>query len=122
MHVNRIHEKPSRPPKGLLNGVSQGLVISLSMVMILMAGWLAVTLMFSQVAKTPAEGDTDATTTIRAVDPTDGTAVSGAPENMDNSAALPPRVAWPVTPSVSPATRDIGRSPWPAASAAPDAK
>lgn len=70
--TGRAYEKPSR--------ISQGLVVCLSIAVVLMAGWLAITIMLSNNATTSAVGDTN---------------VASAPVQMENVSAKPegPRLA-----------------------------
>jgi len=51
--TGRARERPSR--------ISQGLALGLSIAIVLMAGWLAVTIMLSRYATTAASGDTEMT-------------------------------------------------------------
>jgi hypothetical protein len=123
--TNCVYEEPSR--------LSQGLVIGLSIAVVLMAGWLTVTIVFSNAATTTGEIHTDATASTPA--PTYKAGGSRAPEGprqttrsnsvhfdwpaeFASSAPTPPRTALPLAPEL-PATRDSGRSPWPAATAVP---
>jgi hypothetical protein len=121
--TNRIYETPSR--------LSQGLVVGLSVAVIVMAGWLAVTVTLSQSVTTSAEGATDATASPAG----DGTAASAAPDTLRPaarsvhfdwpeqfasatarpSAPPPAQTALPLAPTELPVARDLGRSPWPAA-------
>jgi hypothetical protein len=70
--TGRVYEKPSR--------ISQGLVVCLSIAVVLMAGWLAITIMLSNYATTSAVGDTN---------------VANAPVQVENVSPEPekPRVA-----------------------------
>jgi hypothetical protein len=122
-----IYEKPSR--------LSQGLVVVLSVAVVLMSGWLAVTILLPSGAAT--NDDVDATASTQAAVPAssarDEATVSGAsvpqrtarsssahfdwPEEF-NAAPAPPPTALPVAPAGLPA--DASRSPWPTTVAVPD--
>jgi hypothetical protein len=132
-----VYETPSR--------LSQGLVVGLSVAVVLMAGWLASTIIFSDDMTTAAEGSTEAaaSTPVAAASPADklpgnaGIAPSGAvasssvsgqtrpvqfdwPEEFDAKPAPPARTALPFAPTDLPAARDAGRATWPAAATVPD--
>jgi hypothetical protein len=123
--TNRIYEEPSR--------LSQMLVVGLSIAVVLMASWLAVTITLSQTAPTSVEGATDATaapdgaaslpTTLR--QPVHSNSVHfDWPAEFASSAgtpavAPPTQTATPLAPEV-PSARDLGRGPWPPA--VPDAR
>jgi hypothetical protein len=123
--TNRIYEEPSR--------LSQVLVVGLSIAVVLMASWLAVTITLSQTAPTSVEGATDATaapdgaaslpTTLRQPVhsnsvhfdwPAEFASSTGTP-----AVAPPTQTAMPLAPEV-PSARDLGRGPWPPA--VPDAR
>jgi hypothetical protein len=124
--TNRIYEEPSR--------LSQVLVVGLSIAVVLMASWLAVTITLSRTAPTSVEGATDATaapdgaeaslpTTLR--QPLRSNSVhfdwpaEFASSTKTPAAAPPTQMAMPLAPE-SPPARDLGRGPWPPA--APDAR
>lgn len=125
--TNRIYEEPSR--------LSQGLVIGLSIAVVLMAGWLTVTILLSNAATTSAEADTEAMASTPA--PAYGPLVSGAPdesrqtarsnsvhfdwpEKFASSTPAPQRTALPLAPELP--ARDPGNSPWPVAATMPDVR
>jgi cytoskeletal protein RodZ len=140
MHVSApVYEKPSQ--------LSQGLVIGLSIAVVLMAGWLAMTIMFSDSMRTAAEDgpETVASTPIAAspppadklprnpgTSPARATASSNMPVVSGQAARsvqfdwpaefdvkqAPAQTALPFAPIDLPATHDAG--PWPAATAVPD--
>ena len=124
----RTYEKPSR--------ISQGLVVCLSIAVVLMAGWLAITIMVSSYATTSAVGDVK-----MASAPVHEENVSPEPENPQvapraNSAyyeplpqdyalttPTPPRSALPPASFAEPppaATRDDADAPLSIATAVPD--
>jgi len=124
----RTYEKPSR--------ISQGLVVCLSIAVVLMAGWLAITIMVSSYATTSAVGDVK-----MASAPVHEENVSPEPENPQvapraNSAyyeplpqdyasttPTPPRSALPLASFAEPppaATRDPAYAPSSVATAAPE--
>jgi hypothetical protein len=121
--TNRIYEEPSR--------LSQVLVVGLSIAVVLMASWLAVTITLSQTAPASVEGAADALvgaeaslpTTLR--QPVRSNSVhfdwpaEFASSTRTPAAAPPPQTAMPPASEVPPA-RDLGRGPWPPA--APDAR
>jgi hypothetical protein len=128
--TNRIYGMPSQLSQGLV----QGLVIGLSIVV----GWLAVSVMFSRVGTPPAESDTHATANMPIADPTVGTKVSSAlngprqtagsnavrfdwPEEFKSAVTPPPRTVLPPASTELFVLPDNGRSPRPAAAAVPDA-
>jgi hypothetical protein len=118
------YEKPSR--------ISQALVVCFSIAVVLMAGWFAITIMFSHYGTTSAVDDTEIVTTSPASvedvsaepDESNVTARLNAayfePLSRDAyAAAAPPRSALPLAPVAGPfsaATRDPG---YPALSIAP---
>ena len=131
MQVNApTYEKPSR--------LSQGLVVGLSIAVVAMAGWLAMTIM-TPPPTTASDSETDATAgapVSARVLPTEGSAASGAARSLRpaarsvqfdwpeefNSAPPPttPRTALPLAPVEVPVTRAPGGAVgWPAA--VPDA-
>jgi hypothetical protein len=128
--TNRIYEEPSR--------LSQGLVAGLSVAVVLMAGWLALKISFSQPDTPPpdatdaAQGHADTAAGppgARAVGTVSGpnaqrqetpSSVFDWPAEFAAAPAPPPpRTVLPLAPEL-PATRDIGRAPWPAAPAMPE--
>lgn len=118
--TDRVYERPSR--------LSQGLVVCLSIAVVLMAGWLAVTIMSSRDATTAAERNSDIMTSVRIAEPADATAVSGEPdaprttarvysvhfdwpEEFMSATATPARTALPLGLATEPspaATQDFG--------------
>ena len=120
--TNRIYEAPSR--------LSQGLVVGLSVAVVAMAGWLAITITHSQSVASSAEGAPDVTANPLG----DGSAASVAPDAPRPAArsvhfdwpeqfasatarpSAPPPVpaALPLTSTELPVARDLARSPWPA--------
>jgi hypothetical protein len=125
MHgTNRIYEEPSR--------LSLGLVVGLSIAVVVMAGWLAATIMLSQT--TPVEGAADATagapdastaslpTTLRQPasrsNPVFDWPAEFASSTPPAAAAPPAQAAPPLAPELAP-TRDVGGAPW---LAAPDVR
>jgi hypothetical protein len=113
--TNRIYEEPSR--------LSQGLVVGLSIAVVLMAGWLAVTITLSQTAPTSVDEVESLPTTLR--QPVSSNSVHfDWPAEFASAPPAPPApspapTAMPPAPEVPPA-RDLGRDPWPAA--APDTR
>lgn len=134
-----IYEKPSQ--------LSQGLVVGLSIAVVLMAGWLATTIMFSDDMTTAAEGNTDATASMpvpapvsaadklpanAGVSPTEAAASSSAPAptarsvqfdwpaEFDAKPAPPAQTALPFAPTDVPATHDARNAAWPPATTVPD--
>ena len=126
--TSRIYDEPSR--------LSQGLVIGLSVAVVLMAGRLTMTILSSNAATTSVEADTDAIASMPV--PAYGTLAASAPdeprhtetappnsvhfdwpEEFSSPAPAPQRTALPLPPEL-PATRDLGHSPWPVATAMPD--
>jgi hypothetical protein len=124
----RAYEKPSR--------ISQGLVVCLSIVVVLAAGRLASTIIFSRYATASAVGDTDmasAPVSVESVasephEPPVAARVNPAsfePLRRDDAptAPTPPRSALPLAPLAEPpsaATRNPGSAPWSTATAVPD--
>jgi hypothetical protein len=120
-----IYEKPSR--------LSQGLVVGLSIAVVAMAGWLAMTII-TPPTTTASGSETDATagTPVSApVSPTEGSAASGAARSLGpaarsvqfdwpeqfNTAPPPttPRAALPLAPVEVPVARAAGGAVgWPA--------
>jgi len=129
--TGRTYEKPSR--------ISQGLVVGLSLAVVLMAGWLAISILLSHYT-TSAAGDADMT----------GAPATGAPVFVENASPepdepraaarvnsayfeplprgyasttrTPPRSALPLASFAEPppaVTRDPGYAPSPIAAAAP---
>ncbi len=127
--TNRIYEEPSR--------LSQGLVIGLSIAVVLMGGWLTVTILSSNAATTAAEADMDAVASTpapakamvsSAPDEPRETEIARSnsvhfdwPEEFSSPTPAPQRTALPLAPEL-PVTRDLGHIPWPAATAPPDAR
>jgi len=125
--IGRAYEKPSR--------ISQGLVVCFSIAVVLMAGWLAITIMLSRYATTSAVGDTDMTGApvyVENVSPEPGeprvaARVNSAyfeplPRNYASTTPTPPRSALPLASFAEPppaATRDPGYAPSPIAPAVP---
>jgi hypothetical protein len=128
--TNRIYEEPSR--------LSQGLVIGLSIAVVVMAGWLAVTITLSQTPMTSVEGATDAAAGVPMPDGADASLPTTLrqPERSNSvqfdwpaefasatsrSTPPPPSPVQTAMPPAAelPATRDLGRAPW---LAAPDAR
>jgi hypothetical protein len=122
--TNRIYEEPSR--------LSQVLVVGLSVAVVLMASWLAITITLSQTSPASVESATDATagsdaeaslpTTLRQPASSNSVhfdwPVEFASSTRTPAAAPPAQTAMPLAPRVPPA-RDLGQGPWPAV--APDA-
>jgi hypothetical protein len=122
--TNSIYEEPSR--------LSQGLVIGLSIAVVMMAGWLVVTIR----AQSPTTArEADAATNPPAIEPPEERAVSSAadqprqrstsvhfdwPEEFASApdSPPPPRTALPLAPEL-PVARDFGHPAWPAAGVAP---
>jgi hypothetical protein len=126
--TGRTYEKPSR--------ISQGLVVCLSIAVVLMAGWLAVTIMLSNYATTSAVVDTNmASAPVQMDDVSAEPEKPGmAPRANSDYFEPPPRDFAPTT-STSPrsalppaslgeppaaAIRDPGYAPWSLATAAPE--
>jgi hypothetical protein len=121
MGTNRIYEEPSR--------LSQVLVVVLSIAVVLMASWLAVTITLSKTAPTLEDAATASDeaaslpTTLR--QPVSSNAVhfdwpAEFASSIRTPAAAPPaQTTMPPAPEVPPA-RELGRGPWPPA--APDAR
>ena len=116
-----IYEKPSR--------VSQGLVITLSIAVVAMAGWLAATITLSQTAMTSVENAIEAgAQPALSTDETEASLPTTLRQPQSNSvhfewpkefastpSATPPaQPALPLAPTEHPAARDTGRAPWPA--------
>jgi hypothetical protein len=121
--TNRIYEEPSR--------LSQGLVITLSIAVVGMAGWLAATMTLSQTATTSMEGAIDALAGAPPATSTDETSASlpttlrqpqstsvhfdWPKEFASTPAPTPPaQSALPLAPTELPTARDPGRGTWPA--------
>jgi hypothetical protein len=68
--TGRAYEKPSR--------ISQGLVVGLSVAVVLMSGWLAITIMFSHFETAAIVDDTDMTS-----------AMTSAPVSVENASSKP---------------------------------
>ena len=127
--TDRAYERPSR--------ISQGLVVCLSIAVVLMAGWLAVTIMLSQYATISAVGDTAMTRAPAYMEnvsrePDEPRVMTGAnsvyfePLPRDDPSTTPtsPRSAPALAPFVEPppaATRLPGPAPSSTATAMPDA-
>ena len=98
--TGRARERPSR--------ISQGLALGLSIAIVLMAGWLAVTIMLSRYATTAASGDTEMT---------------NPPAHVENGSPVPdePRTAIGVnSANYKPMARDYAsETPTPPRSALP---
>src|SRR5215470_13543160 len=101
--TDRAYERPSR--------ISQGLVVCLSIAVVLMAGWLAITILLSRYATTSAVGDREMTSApahmenvARAPDgPRVTTGVKSTtfeplPQDYESAAPTPPRSALPLAP------------------------
>jgi hypothetical protein len=110
-----IYEKPSR--------VSQGLVITLSIAVVAMAGWLAATITLSQTAMTSVENAIEAgAQPALSTDGTEASLPTTLRQPQSNSvhfewpkefASTPPtQPALPLAPTELPAARDSGRAPW----------
>jgi hypothetical protein len=126
----RAYEKPSR--------ISQGLVVCLSIAVVLAAGRLASTIIFSRYATATASAVDDTNTTSA---PASVESVSSEPHEPPVAARMnpayfeplprddaftaptPPRSALPLAPLAEPpsaATRNPGSAPWSTATAMPD--
>ncbi len=124
--TGRAYEKPSR--------ISQGLVVGLSIAVVVMAGWLAITIMLSHYTTTSAVGDTDMTGApvyAENVSPGPNEPRMAAPANSayfeplprGYASTTPPRSALPLTSFAEPspaATRDSRYAPLSIATAVPD--
>jgi hypothetical protein len=124
----RVYEKPSR--------MSQGLVVCLSIAVVLAAGRLASTIIFSRYATTSAVDDTGPTSAPVSVEsissephePAVAARVNAAdfellPRDDASTAPTPPRSALPLAPLAEPssaATRNPGFAPWSTPTAVPD--
>jgi hypothetical protein len=124
----RAYEKPSR--------ISQGLVVCLSIAVVLAAGRLASTVIFSRYATASAVDDTNTTSSPVSVEnvsseprePSVAARVNPAdfeplPRDDASTALTPPRSALPLAPLAEPpsaATRNPGFAPWSTATSVPD--
>ncbi len=121
----RAYEKPSR--------ISQGLVVCLSIAVVLAAGRLATTIIFSRHATASAVEATDTASAPVSVEnvsseprePSVAARVNPAdfeplPRDDASTAPTPPRSALPLAPLAEPATRNPGFAPWSTATAVPD--
>ena len=124
----RAYEKPSR--------ISQGLVVCMSIAVVLAAGRLASTIIFSRYATASAVDDTNTTSAPASVEsvpsephePPVAARVNPAsfeplPRDDASTAPTPPRSALPLAPLAEPpsaATRNPGFAPWSTATAVPD--
>jgi hypothetical protein len=124
----RAYEKPSR--------ISQGLVVCLSIAVVLAAGRLASTIIFSHYATASAVDDTNAARAPASVEsvpseplaPPMAARVNPAnfepsPQDDASTAPAPPPSALPLAPLAEPpsaVTRYPGFAPWSTAAAAPD--
>ena len=131
----RAYEKPSR--------ISQGLVVCLSIAVVLAAGRLASTIIFSRYATASAVDDTNTTSAPASVESVssepheppvepheppvaarvNSTYFEPSPRDDASAAPTPPRSALPLAPLAEPpsaATRNPGFAPWSTATAVPD--
>jgi hypothetical protein len=124
----RAYEKPSR--------ISQGLVVCLSIAVVLAAGRLASTIIFSRYATTSAVDATDTTSAPVSVEsvssepheppvaaPVNAASFEPLPRDDASAAPTPPRSALPLAPLAEPpsaAMRNPGFAPWSTATAVPD--
>jgi hypothetical protein len=124
----RAHEKPSR--------ISQGLVVCLSIAVVLAAGRLATTIIFSRYATASAVDATDTTSASVSVEsvssepheppvaaPVNAASFEPLPRDDESTSATLPRSALPPAPLADPssaAIRNPGSAPWSMATAVPD--
>ena len=121
----RAYEKPSR--------ISQGLVVCLSIAVVLAAGRLASTVIFSRYATASAVEALDTASAPVSVEnvsseprePSVAARVNPAdfeplPRDDASTALTPPRSALPLAPLAEPATRNSGFAPWSTATSVPD--
>jgi hypothetical protein len=123
-----IYETPSR--------LSQGLVVCLSIAVVAMAGWFAMTILAPPEAAITAGGEMAATPVAAPASPAEEPVASGLqrslrpaarpvqfdwPEEFNDAPASPARAALPFAPAELPAARDPGRAVvWPAGAPVPD--